>query len=104
MNESDFRIEVERDHLVITLIKKKSLRAIDSKMRNLVSDVKTINAEKEKIFLMLIIFEINILNKWVQKNDLNDDLLLATTEFKYSNDEKIFDWLKHSIFIVERLR
>jgi len=63
MNESDFRIEVERDHLVITLIKKKSLRAIDSKMRNLVSDVKTINAEKEKIFLMLIIFEINILNK-----------------------------------------
>jgi len=27
----------------------------------------------------------------MQKNDLNDDLLLATTEFKYSNDEKIFD-------------
>ena len=63
MNESDFRIKVERDYLVITLIKKKSLRAIDSKVRNLVSDVKTISAEKAKIFLMLIIFEINILNK-----------------------------------------
>ncbi len=63
MNESDFCIEVERDHLVITLIKKKFLRAIDSKVRNLVSDVKTISAEREKILLMLIIFEINILNK-----------------------------------------
>jgi len=63
MNESDFRIEVERDHLVITLIKKRSLRAIDSRVRNLVSDVKMINAEREKILLMLIVFEINILNK-----------------------------------------
>jgi len=63
MNESDFRIEVERDHLVITLIKKRSLRAIDSRVRNLVSDVKTINAGGEKILLMLIVFEINILNK-----------------------------------------
>ncbi len=98
MNESDFHIEVERDHLVITLIKKKPLRAIDSGVRDLVSDVKAINAEREKISLMLIVFEINILNKWVQENDLNDDLLLATTEFEYSNDEKIFDWLKHFDF------
>jgi len=34
----------------------------------------------------------------VQENDLNDDLLLATTEFEYSNDEKTFDWLKHFDF------
>ncbi len=98
MNESGFRIEVERDHLVITLIKKKSLRAIDSEVRDLVSDVKAISAEREKILLMLIILEINILNKWAQENDLNNDLLLATTEFEYSNDEKIFDWLKHFDF------
>jgi len=63
MNESDFHIEVERDHLVITLIKKRFLRAIDLRIRDLVSDVKIISAEKEKIFLMLIIFEISILNK-----------------------------------------
>jgi len=63
MNESDFHIEVERDHLVITLIKKKSLRAIDSRVRDLVSDVKMINAGGEKILLMLIVLEINILNK-----------------------------------------
>ncbi len=98
MNESDFRIEVERGHLVITLIKKKPLRAIDSKVRDLVSDVKAINAGGEKILPMLIVLEINILNKWMQENDLNDDLLLATTEFEYSNDEKTFDWLKHFDF------
>ena len=98
MNKSDFHIKVERDYLVITLIKKKSLCAIDLRIKDLVSDVKIINAEKEKISFMLIILEINILNKWMQKNDLNDDLLLATTEFEYSNDEKIFDWLKHFDF------
>jgi len=63
MNESDFHIEVEKDHLVITLIKKRSLHAIDSKVRYLVSDVKMINAEEEKISFMLIVFEINFLNK-----------------------------------------
>ncbi len=63
MNELNFRIKVKRDYLVITLIKKKSLRAIDSRIRNLVSDIKTISAEGAKIFLMLIIFKINILNK-----------------------------------------
>ncbi len=67
-------------------------------MRDLVSDVKIISAEKEKISLMLIIFEISILNKWVQKNNLNNNLLLATIEFEYLNDEKIFDWLKHFDF------
>ena len=63
MNESGFRIEVERGHLVITLIKKESLRAIDPRVRDLVSDVKAISAEGAKISLMLIILEINILNK-----------------------------------------
>jgi len=63
MNESNFYIEVKRDHLMITLIKKRSLHAINLKMKNLMSDVKMISAEKAKIFLMLIIFKINILNK-----------------------------------------
>ncbi len=63
MNESDFHIKVERNYLVITLIKKRFLHAIDSRVRDLVSDVKMINAEKEKILFMLIIFKINILNK-----------------------------------------
>ncbi len=63
MNKSDFHIKVERDYLVITLIKKKSLCAIDLRIKDLVSDVKIINAEKEKISFMLIILEINILNK-----------------------------------------
>ncbi len=63
MNESGFRIEVERDHLVITLIKKKPLRAIDPGVRDLVSDVEAISAGGGKIPLMLIIPGINILNK-----------------------------------------
>ena len=63
MNKSDFRIKVERDYLVITLIKKGSFCAIDSRVRNLVSDVKAISAEGAKISLMLIILKINILNK-----------------------------------------
>ncbi len=34
----------------------------------------------------------------MQENDLDDDLLLATTESGYSNDEKVLDWLKHFDF------
>ncbi len=76
MDESGFCIGVERGHLVITLIKREPLRAIDPGVRDLVSDVKAISAGREKIPPMLIIPGINILNKWVQENDLNDDCLL----------------------------
>jgi len=98
MDESGFRIGVGRGHLVITLIKKGPLRAIDPGVRDLVSDVEAISAGGAKIPPMLIIPGINILNKWMQENDLDDDLLLATTESGYSNDEKTFDWLKHFDF------
>jgi len=56
---------------VITLIKKEPLRAIDPAVRDLVSDVEAISAGGGKIPPMLIISEINILNKWVQENDLD---------------------------------
>ncbi len=63
MDESGFRIEVERGHLVITLIKKRPLRAIDPGVRGLVSDVEAISAARGKIPPMLIVPGINILNK-----------------------------------------
>jgi len=54
-NESGFRIGVERGHLVITLIKKRPLRAIDPGVGDLVSDVEAISAGGGKIPPMLII-------------------------------------------------
>jgi len=55
MDESGFRIGVERGHLVITLIKKRPLRAIDPGVGDLVSDVEAISAGGGKIPPMLII-------------------------------------------------
>ena len=44
---------------------------------------------------MLILCGIQILEKWTQENDLDDDILLATSPTGYSNDELALQWLKH---------
>lgn len=44
---------------------------------------------------MLILCGIGILEKWVEKNDLDEDILLATNPIRYYNDELALQWLKH---------
>lgn len=95
MDESGFRIGVGRGHTVITLIPKGALRIVDPGVRDLISDVEAISAGGCSIPPMLIVPGVNILNKWVEENDLADDIVLATTDTGYSDDIKAFEWLKH---------
>ncbi len=44
---------------------------------------------------MLILCDIQILEKWTQENDLDGDILLATSPTGYSNDELALQWLKY---------
>ena len=44
---------------------------------------------------MLILSGALILEKWVQENDLDGDILLSTGPTGYSNDELAFKWLQH---------
>lgn len=45
--------------------------------------------------LMLILYKILILEKWVEENNLNEDILLAISCTKYFNNKLTLQWLKH---------
>ena len=91
MDESDFRIGVGRGHTVITLLAKGPVRVTDPGVRDLISDVESISGGGVTIPPMLIVPGGYILNKWVQENDLDDDILLATTSSGYSDDVKAYE-------------
>ncbi len=44
---------------------------------------------------MLILSEKQHLEKWIEKNDLDDNMTLAVNYNGYSNNEISFKWLKH---------
>ncbi len=44
---------------------------------------------------MLILCEIYIPEEWAEKNDLDEDILLATSLTGYCNDELVLHWLEH---------
>ena len=44
---------------------------------------------------MLILCGILILEKWAEENNLDEDILLATSPTGYSNDELPLRWLEH---------
>lgn len=51
--------------------------------------MKTINGGRKTIPPILILCNIQILEKWVQENDLDDNILLATNPIRYLNDELV---------------
>ena len=95
MDESGFRIGVGRGYTVITLLAKGPVRVTDPGVRDLISDVESISGGGATIPPMLIVPGFYILNKWVQENDLDDDILLATTSSGYSDDVKAYEWIQH---------
>lgn len=44
---------------------------------------------------MLVLCGILILEKWTDENDLDEDILLATSPTGYSNDELALQWMKY---------
>ncbi len=44
---------------------------------------------------MMILFGIYILEKWAEENDLDEDILFATSPTGYSNDELALQWLEN---------
>jgi hypothetical protein len=95
MNESDFRVSCETSHWVMILDSKQSMLITDSDNRDYITIAKCISETDDSITSFLILKRINILIKWTLKNDLNDDIVLTTSDNDYSNDVLTFEWLKH---------
>lgn len=98
MNETNFRIGCGWAQIVITLNLKKSLCMMNSNNRDYITSVKCVNSTGKIISPMLIISKVNIFHKWCQKNDLDEDTLIETSDTGYSNDNLTMDWLHHFIY------
>jgi hypothetical protein len=94
INETSFCVSCEISHLMMTLSQRKVI-IIDFDNRNYIIFAKCINEANDNISSFLILKEVNILNKWALKNDLDDDVVLFTSDIDYSNDVLTFEWLKH---------
>ena len=64
---------------------------MNSNNRDYITSVKCVSSIDEVISSMLIILKINILHKWCQKNDLNENTLIKINEINYLNDDLILN-------------
>jgi hypothetical protein len=74
---------------------KQSMLITDSDNRDYITTAKWISETDDSISSFLIRKRVNILIKWALKNNLEDDIVLATSDNYYSNDVLTFEWLKY---------
>ena len=87
MDETGFCAGCGRAHWVITLDPEKPMLLTNPDNREYIISMESISGEGKTILPMLILCDIQILKKWTYKNNLDDDILLATSPIRYSNDE-----------------
>ena len=104
MNETSFRIECERSRIVVTLNVTKNIRMTDSDNRDYITSIESVNAVDDTMSSLLILKRSHILHKWARDNDLNDETLLNTSDFEYSNDDLTMNWLHHFVKHTEKKR
>ena len=97
MDETGFRIGVGRTRLVISFDKKKRNYIADPDNRDYCTTVESISAAGATIPPLIILKAVNVLLKWSQQNDLEDQCVLGASESGYSNDDLALEWLQHFI-------
>ena len=86
INETSFRINCDKAQLIVIMNVNKSLRMIDSDNRDYITSMKCVSSADDVISSFFILSEVNILHKWCQHNDLNEDTLIEISDTDYSND------------------
>ena len=89
MDETGFCTGCGRAHWVISLDPDKPLLVTDPDNREYITSVESISDEGYSIPPILILCGVLILEKWVEEDDLDEDILLATSPTGYSNDELV---------------
>ena len=87
MDETRFQTGCGRAYWVIILDSDKLLLLTNLDNREYITLVESINVREKIITLMLIVCGILILEKWAEENDLDEDILLATSPTEYSNNK-----------------
>ena len=95
MDETGFCIGCGRCHWVVSTHRQQALRLVDPDNRDYISSYECISAGGQTTPSMLIFSGKQIKIKWALENDLDDEILLATSESGYLNDELAIQWLVH---------
>ena len=97
MDETGFLIGYGKAQLVVTMDSNKPLRMIDPDNCDYITSIECIGSAGETIPLILLVSGVNILYKWYQHNNMEDDIVIGTTETGYANDDIALEWLQHLI-------
>lgn len=87
MDKIRFYISYNRIHELIILILDKFILLTDLNNRMYIISIKSIDGRGKIILPMLILCSIQILEKWVPKNNLVDNISLATVSITYFTNE-----------------
>ena len=105
MNEIDFRVNCDRNRIVLTLNIQKSSKTIDSNNRKYLTFIKIINDEENLILFMFIAKNVDlILHRMIVDNDFHKNITLIINEIAYINDDLVLNWLRHFIKNVQQKR
>ena len=93
MDETGFRIDCDKFHIVIILNFKKSLRMMNSNNRDYITSIEIVFVADGTLSSMLVFKKMNTLVKWAMKNDLNENIVFECSQSGFANDEIAVDWL-----------
>ena len=97
MNKTEFHIDCDKFHIVITLNSKKFLHMMNSNNCDYITFIEAVFIADCTLPSMLIFKKMNTLAKWAMKNDLNEDIVFECSQSEFANDEIAVDWLQHLI-------
>ena len=94
-DETVFRIGVGKDQWIITRDPSRQSYIASSSNRGLVTLCESISGDGEVLPPMIILPSVLHLEQWYTSTGLEYNVLVATSETGYSNDELSLGWLRH---------
>jgi hypothetical protein len=94
MDETGFRISVLNGKIIIIYLNTKAIYLADPDNRELLTIIETISARGEVIILFLILKEEILLEEYLN-NDLNTEIVFATSSTGYINNALSLKYIKH---------
>ena len=104
MNKIEFRINIDRFKIVLSFEKHQRNYIANSNNRNYCTTIEIINVTSAIIFFLIIMKAINVLLKWNQQNNFENQCQFGVFEFDYSNDDLTLEWLQYFIDFIKKNR
>ena len=86
MNKTEFHIDCDKNYKIINFHMIKSLRMMNSNNHDYIICVKCICVNNDAVFFLLIMKKVHIIHKWIEKNDLNENIKFKTNDTNYVMD------------------